>query len=110
MGIYRPETKELSKTEIDDKDLFLGWTQGYLKFHETPLKQVLQELERRYNVQLEANSEDIQNLPLTATLKGRELHNVLDVVATALDIRSYSDGSGNRRLLPNDRQEPQHHQ
>jgi len=110
MGIYRSETKELSKTEIDDKDLFLGWTQGYLKFHETPLKQVLQELERRYNVQLEANSEDIQNLLLTATLKGREFHNVLDVITTALDIRYYSDGSGKFVFLLNDREKSHHNQ
>lgn len=94
IGIYRPETEELIKSEIVDKDLFLGWTQGYLKFQETPLKQVLKELERRYNVQLEANSEDIQDLYLTATLKGREFHNVLNVIATALEIRYYSDGGG----------------
>lgn len=93
-GTYSYTSGHFIRSQIDDPELFLGWTKGFLKFQDTPLNQVIRELERRYNVNLELASPSIGEKLLTATLKGREIQNVLDVIATALSLDYFSNEDG----------------
>ncbi len=90
--IYR-ETGDIETQDVDDIDLYLIWTEGFMKFRETPMDEVARQLERRYNVNVEFVDPGISELSLTAELKSRNMRNVLNVIAVSLDLDFEMDDS-----------------
>lgn len=72
--------------EVQDMELYLGWTEGFLKFRDSRMVDVKKELERKYDISVVLADEDIAQMRLTAVLKSKSIRNVLDVIATSLDI------------------------
>lgn len=86
LGRFYIDDNQLSSDIVKDMELFLGWMDGYLKFDETPLSQVVRDLERRYNVDIILADTSLESKRLTAELKGRSIQNVLRVLSAALDL------------------------
>ncbi|MEX0770483.1 MAG: FecR domain-containing protein [Balneolaceae bacterium] len=91
LGLYSLADQRLSTEEIEDMDLFLSWTEGVLKFKDTPLTEVARQLERRYNVEIEFGSPELKKLRLTAEFKSRSMNNVLNVLSASLGISYFEE-------------------
>lgn len=87
VGWYQLDTNTISTAEVEDMQLYMSWRDGYLKFKNEPMENVAKDFERRYGVEVSFDDPEIKQLSLTAYLKSRSLQNVLDVIATSLDIR-----------------------
>ncbi len=67
---------------------WMGWTKGKLVFNNTPLTQVIPQLERWYDLNITLKDSTIGTRRLTATYIDREpMDEVLDAIALALDIK-----------------------
>lgn len=86
MASYHFTQKKLESRQVDDMDLYMSWTEGYLKFSDKPMRDVAKELERRYDIRVEFENSGIEEMRLTANLKSRSMRNVLEVIAMSLDI------------------------
>ena len=70
-----------------DAAKYTSWIDGRLVFEHTPLPEVARTLERWYDVKVELRGPGLAEKTLTADLKGKYLHDVLDVLATAAGLR-----------------------
>lgn len=86
LGRLNRNNNKIITKEVDDMDLYLSWRKGYLKFQETPMKEVANQLERKYDINVEFITNDLNEKHLTAELKSRSLDNVLEVIATSLEL------------------------
>lgn len=86
LGQFDLADGKISTRNVEDLELFLSWTEGFLKFKEQPMRKVARELERRYDIEVVFSNESISDMLLTANLKSRSMNNVLDVIAMSLDI------------------------
>lgn len=86
LGQYDLQSKQLRSQKVEDLELYLGWTEGYLKFKEKPMSRVALELERRYDIKVDFKDPEIKQMLLTANLKSRSISNVLDVIAMSLKV------------------------
>jgi ferric-dicitrate binding protein FerR (iron transport regulator) len=91
LGTFVPSTSTVSTRKVKDIELYISWTEGYLKFQETRLDDVATALERRYDVEVVFEDPAFKELLLTAYLKSRSLRNVLDVITTSLEIEYQLD-------------------
>ncbi len=87
LGRLNLEDKVIVKEQVDDLDLYLSWKEGYLKFNDASMKEVAQQLERKYDIEVNFVSKDIADLHLTAELKSRSINNVLQTIATSLGLQ-----------------------
>ncbi|MEX2435893.1 MAG: FecR domain-containing protein [Balneolaceae bacterium] len=78
----------LRMEEAEDMDLYLGWMNGRLIFREKPLKDVITDISRWYDVQIELDLEDQSILEnrFTADLKTRSIRDVMEVLAMSMEI------------------------
>lgn len=81
----------ITTSKVEDLDLFLSWTKGYLKFKNTPMKDVAQELQRKYDIEITFEQANLKELRLTAELKSRTIQHNLDVIATSLGMEYKMD-------------------
>lgn len=84
--LERNATRVTTQT-VSDVSPLLGWVQGRLVFEDAPLSEVAARLERWYNLRFHLADPRLDSLRLTANLKSRSVHNVLDVVSASLDIQ-----------------------
>ncbi|HWZ60362.1 MAG TPA: FecR domain-containing protein [Gemmatimonadaceae bacterium] len=63
----------------------LAWSHGVLVFHNTPLREVIADLVRTYNVDIVLGDTTLAATPITASFGQQSLEAVLDVVATTAD-------------------------
>ncbi len=64
-----------------------SWKDGYLYFEKTPLKTVLAEIERKYNIQFIMKDSSINSSLVTATLKNEQLNDVLKSIAYSCKLK-----------------------
>lgn len=81
----------ITTSKVEDLDLFLSWTKGYLKFKDTPMKDVAQELQRKYDIEITFEQANLKELRLTAKLKSRTIQHNMDVIATSLGMEYKMD-------------------
>lgn len=81
----------ITTSKVDDLDLFLSWTKGYLKFKNAPMNRVAKELERKYDIEVTFEQQNLKDLRLTAELKGRTIQHNMDVIATSLGMEYKMD-------------------
>lgn len=91
MGQLFMSDNRIEKEKINDLELFLGWTSGFLKFKDAPLLTVARDLERKYNIEIRFDDQQLKGLKLTAELKSRTLQNNIDVISTSLGINHKID-------------------
>lgn len=76
-----------------------AWREGRLVFAKTPLQEVLNTLERWYDVQLEVADKQMAACPVRVTLQGETLQEVLETLAFVLDAEFEYVNSAHIRLL-----------
>jgi ferric-dicitrate binding protein FerR (iron transport regulator) len=86
MGKLFWKDNQIKERTIDDLDVFISWTQGYLKFKDTPMKEVAKQLERKYDIRVEFRNPELKKLRLTAELKSRIIQHNMEVISTSLDM------------------------
>lgn len=78
---------EASKTNhVKDLDRYLGWKDGKLVFNDTPLGEVVPELERWYDVEIRLEDSSIKDLRFNASFQNESLTEVMNVLALSLDL------------------------
>ncbi len=75
-----------------------AWKEGYLKFENTPMDEVIRRLERWYGVRIEVSSSEIVNYQFTANFESESITRVLELLQISSDI-SYEIKDNNIRLF-----------
>jgi len=83
----------LEKEHRVDLSVYLGWTEGRLVFADTPLRSVVPALARWYNVEVRLADSSIGARPLTASFDNEPIGQVLDLIASSLQVRYEPRGS-----------------
>jgi transmembrane sensor len=71
---------------------YLGWTEGRLAFHDTPLNEVIAELGRWYDFDVQLADTSIGSRRLTASFTNESLPIVIERIALSLDLREERHG------------------
>lgn len=82
-----------SLLEVDDVWALVDWIGGFLAFESTPLEEVGEELQRRFNVTLELADPRLAEETVTARFGEEPLDEVLAVLCTVLQTRCQISGS-----------------
>jgi transmembrane sensor len=69
-----------------DPDPQLGWMEGKLVFNHTPLPEIIEEMERFYDVQILLRDNSLKSYSLTGSFKSSQIENVLNMICLALDL------------------------
>lgn len=69
-----------------DPDDYLGWIEGKLSFNQSTLKEVINQLERWYDLEVVLEDKKILDRRLTAVIDSRSLANVMNVIALSVDL------------------------
>lgn len=89
--LFSPSDKEVSFARVDAKKI-LGWEDGYLTFSNASFPEIASVLERRFNVSISYNAENMKRNALNVRfMPGESLDDVLDVLALLIP------GSGYRK-------------
>ena len=75
-----------------DPDNYLSWTGGELVFDDTPLSEVIRQLERWYDLDVRLADSALASRPLTASFKDKTITQVLELLGPSLDVRYERDG------------------
>ena len=76
MATFNPKSKSLTIDKVKP-ELFSSWKEGVLIFRDKPMAEVLDELQRRYNIDIEVKDPDIYKSVFTARLSDEPLDKVL---------------------------------
>lgn len=76
-------------------DINTAWTQGKIIFRNTPLKEVIHELEKTYNVKFLVRNPKVYANRFTGTLDGQHLDRILYVLTQTSDMRFKNVSSNN---------------
>lgn len=68
-----------------DADHYIGWMEGRLVFIETPLSEILNELERFYGIRINLIDSSLSQKTVTATFENKKLDTVLKSLSLSLD-------------------------
>lgn len=79
-AIINKATHEIKKVHIDPADV-AAWRSDRLIFEDQPLAEVLQSLERRYNVHIQIKNERLLSERVTMRLNNQPLDNVLTAIS-----------------------------
>lgn len=86
LGRLDLKNNRLITEEVENLDEYLSWKEGFLVFNNATMKEVAQSLERKYDVQVAFDSNEIKDLRLTADFKTKAMDYVLKTISTSLDI------------------------
>ena len=89
LGRMDIDENELTSKKAENISAYFGWINGRLIFNDKPLKDVLKDIARWYDIEIELNLDDESVLEnkLTADLKTRSVQDVMDVIAMSMNIR-----------------------
>lgn len=79
--------QEIELQDISDTDLFTGWKDGKLIFYNTPFGEVINRLERWYDIECIIMDPAIKEEHFTSVFEGETLRQVLDVIALSMNIQ-----------------------
>ncbi len=74
-------------THAVDVDRYQGWVQGQLRFDAVPLRELIQELERWYDIEVELIDAVAEDPTVTIVLKDQPLAQILGAIAALTDTR-----------------------
>jgi len=79
--------QEIEIEEIRDIERYTGWRNGKLIFYDTPFGEVVERLERWYDVECIVTDPAIKKEKFTSVFEDEPLRQVLDVIAISMNIR-----------------------
>lgn len=82
--------------EVKDVDNFncIAWKLRKLEFNDQTLEEIMQQLQKTYNIQYEIADDKIRNAKLTGTFDQQDIKSVFNVIGQALDINITQDTDG----------------
>lgn len=89
-----------SKIQKVDADVYLGWMQGKLVFSRSSLREIADELQRKYDVRIDLLTLGIDTLTVTGSFQKQPLETVLRSICLTLDLQ-YAESNGVYRILKN---------
>jgi len=69
-----------------DTEYLLGWMDGKLVFNKTPLGEIVNEMERYYNIKITLENDSLKTYTLTGSFKNYTIDTVLSMICLALEI------------------------
>lgn len=78
---YNMNTRLLTREKVADPLRYLAWMDNLLVFEEEPLENILQLLERNYNVRFTLTNDTIKQQRFGGTLNNSSLQNILDILS-----------------------------
>jgi|GEM_PF-335664 len=71
------------KLEVENKDTFLftAWKDGLLVFKNTSFEEVIKELSRRFNVDIELTDRNLAPIPMDATFRNENINEILRLLS-----------------------------
>lgn len=93
MAKYPKSNNEIAFEKVD-VDLHVAWKEGKLIFLETPFREIVKKLERRYDVSIQNNYQELNNVQFTATFTDETFADVLEVFSgyTSFEYKFTGDG------------------
>ncbi len=91
------EDGTVTVSAIADLSPFLGWTEGNLVFHQSPLKETLRKLERWYNIETDIDTilTKAEEQELTASFnENQTMDEVLEAISLALNLEYIKTDGG----------------
>lgn len=85
-------TRQVSVRQVDARN-YCSWFESRLIFDNTPLADIITNLERRYNVEIALSSHIRVDKRLSLVVYHEPLEDILDVMATLIPIRYRIDGN-----------------
>jgi len=76
LGAWDKNKKEISINKVDTR-IYTSWIEGKLIFRKTPFKVICKKLERKYNVTIESNNNDLNNKLYNAVFEMETIEEVL---------------------------------
>jgi transmembrane sensor len=70
-----------------DAEDYIGWTEGHLVFHLTPISQVAEDLSRWYDLDIVLADPDLATISMSGTLPANKMDDALDALAVAAGAR-----------------------
>ena len=80
-----------------DPDYLLGWLSDRIVFSNTNLKEISNELERKYNVQIDIVDQELLDYSLTGTFENEKIDTVLTKICLALNLK-YSEQNNSYKV------------
>ncbi len=84
--IYDRENNQLVKAEVDAKALN-SWRNGLLVFKNQPMSEIAQVLERKFNVDIVLNGNELEDYIFRATFRDEKIDEILTLMASVAPIR-----------------------
>jgi transmembrane sensor len=85
VSVYR--SGESMRTRWVNPEDYLSWMSGRMKFYETPFTEVIRQLERWYDIEIQITHNAITDFSLTALLDMRSMQNVFEVISQSLKLK-----------------------
>lgn len=76
---YNVETKKFLVDKVETED-FTNWKEGYLVFRDSPMSEVIEKLERKFDVNIVIKSKRGENSKFNAKFKDEKLSEILDYI------------------------------
>ncbi|UOE47741.1 FecR domain-containing protein [Mucilaginibacter sp. SMC90] len=89
--VYNKASQKLLAEKIDDASAVISWQQGKLQYHNTPLFDVLADVQRKYNVMIRADK-NLLNCTLYADFNNMPLEKVLKLMEALVNARFNKEG------------------
>ena len=83
MAVLTNESLEISQSENLDRN-FLSWKTGELVFDDSPLGQLIDALEKHYNINIGVDNQQTLNCRFTGNFKETEIENTIKVITRAI--------------------------
>ena len=95
------EAGEISVSQFNP-DVVTSWQRGYAVFENTPLRDVVAELNRHYSAEIVFGASEIGDIPVTGKFNLTDQATTVSALELALSIRAETDFSGNIVLYRDD--------
>lgn len=108
--LYNVHKDNLQVSKVDDMDVYIGWKDGKLLFHNERFAEILKKLERWYNIDIQTTDTSLGDYILYATFFDESIEQILDIFSNSIPItvkyvkrNKLPDGSYSKREIIIDR-------
>ena len=86
------ENRPPTPPETVDAQYLLGWLDNRFVFYKTPLKEIIKEIERRYDVRIVLDSETLANRTISGSFEEQDVESAIKYFCIALNVSYTFDG------------------
>ncbi len=86
-ALFNPDLNRLQISKVEKLDAHIGWMDGKLVFHNEKFVQIIDKLERWYNVDISLQNPEAGDFTLYATFMDENIEQVLDILSHSIPIK-----------------------